>query len=54
MAALDRVSWIWEQERPSQRLPVGWGSFGWEGESFSMRRALADLEAELVIAEVAA
>jgi MoxR-like ATPase len=51
MAALDRVSWIWSQERPDQRLPIGWGSFGWEGETFSMRRCLAELEAELVMAD---
>jgi MoxR-like ATPase len=50
-AALDRVSWIWSQERPDQRLPIGWGSFGWEGDTFSMRRCLAELEAELVMAE---
>jgi replication factor C small subunit len=47
MAALDRVSWIWGQERPDQRLPIGWGSFGWNGDQFSMRRCLNELEMEL-------
>jgi replication-associated recombination protein RarA len=45
LACRDRLAEIWRQEFGHVPLPQGWEEWGWDGDSFSMRRSLDQLQA---------
>lgn len=47
--AQDVVAAIWDAETRGEPLPAGWQSWGWEGESYSMRAALDAVQQELLL-----
>lgn len=47
--AQDVVAAIWDAETKGEPLPAGWESWGWEGESYSMRAALDAVQQELLL-----
>jgi len=45
----DVVAAIWDAETHGEPLPAGWQSWGWEGDSYSMRAALDAVQQELLL-----
>jgi replication-associated recombination protein RarA len=42
--AQERLAEIWTQERPADDMPAWWQHWGWQGERFSMRVAVREME----------
>jgi hypothetical protein len=42
--AQERLAEIWLAEMPGEDMPYGWRNWGWQGDRFSMRLALRELE----------
>ena len=47
--AQDVVAAIWDAETRGEPMPAGWQSWGWEGDSYSMRAALDAVQQELLL-----
>lgn len=53
-AARDHIAAVWTKEFGDVPLPHGWDRWGWQGDTFSLRAALSQLEnAGLMLEEVA-
>ena len=51
-AACERMTWVWQQEAGGEvDLPHGWQKWGWDGDEFSMRKALDTMQDHLVLLE---
>jgi SpoVK/Ycf46/Vps4 family AAA+-type ATPase len=51
--AQERLAEIWLAEMPGHDLPHGWRNWGWQGDRFSMRLALRELERHVKVEEPA-
>ena len=50
-ASQERLAGIWEQEAGDRDMPPGWQQWGWDGGTYSLRRALEMMEDHLVLHE---
>jgi len=50
-AACERLARIWQQETGGVDLPHGWQKWGWDGDEFSLRRALDTMQDHLTLLE---
>jgi DNA polymerase III delta prime subunit len=47
--AQDVVAAIWDAETGGEDMPAGWQAWGWEGDSYSMRAALDEVQTNLLL-----